>query len=257
MNSLKTNLFKNIEIEINNYCNRKCRYCPNSINEMIEKADMEWDIYEKIIEQLLEMEFSGRISFHFYNEPLLNKNIKKHIQYTKLKLPECKQVLYSNGDFLTETLLYELFNLGIDQFVITNHSDTKENHNFYKVYTNLVGERKKNIVYLNSNELNLTSRCGNIDIGKNINCLHTPCFIPKSLIIIDVKGNIITCFEDYKRISIMGNILDVSIFDIWNSKKYSYLRGQLCMGNRNRFAHCTKCINTSMIYEPQQYDYFL
>lgn len=257
MNLLKTKIFKNIEIEINNYCNRKCSYCPNSLNKMIEKTDMEWNIYEKIIDELLKIKFTGRISFHFYNEPLLNRNVKKHVQYTKSKLPECKQVLYSNGDFLTITLLYELFDCGIDRFVITNHSDIKEEHRFYKVYTNLPDDLKNKIVYLNSNELNLTSRCGNINVGKEVSCIHTPCFIPESLIIIDVEGNVITCFEDYKRISVMGNILDQSILDIWNSDNYSYLRSQLCVGNRNKFVHCTKCINTSMTTESQQYDYFL
>ena len=66
---------KIVEIEINSQCNRKCKYCPNSISERKHKGDMNFSLFLTIMKQLKEIKFEGRISFHFYGEPFLSKNL--------------------------------------------------------------------------------------------------------------------------------------------------------------------------------------
>jgi radical SAM protein with 4Fe4S-binding SPASM domain len=68
-----------------------------------------------------------------------------------------------------------------------------------------------------------------------------------SNIIIDIDGNIIPCFEDYKKIHIMGNINNESLIDIWNKDKYKKFRKELRDGNRLKYDVCDKCISNQII----------
>jgi hypothetical protein len=51
MNSLIPDL-QAVEIEINHACNRKCSYCPNSVEERKTKGRMSRELYLSIIEQV-------------------------------------------------------------------------------------------------------------------------------------------------------------------------------------------------------------
>jgi cyclic pyranopterin phosphate synthase len=77
--------FRSVAIEISTFCNRTCYYCPNSIEEtpvdfMTEKT------FNKIIAQLKEINYSGVILYHFYNEPLLDKRLPSFIRHVKKNL---------------------------------------------------------------------------------------------------------------------------------------------------------------------------
>ena len=252
-------LFRNVEIEINTDCNRKCSYCPNSKHKSIKKKSMKKEMFERIMNELCKVSFTGRISYHFYNEPLLCENIVYFVAQAKEKLPKCNQVLYSNGDRLDKPLFVKLLKSGVDLFVITNHNKIGELelHPFHKVYYSLSEEEKKHVVYLTEKDLNLTNRGGtltNLGINEKSNM---PCYMMKSLIVIDVDGNVICCFEDYYKKMIVGNIEKSSLLDIWNDKNYVKIREELSQGNRFVSGICEKCNNYSMADEIGEYDYIL
>lgn len=252
-------IFSNVEIEINTECNRKCSYCPNSKHNNIEKKHMKKEMFERIVNELCKVFFCGRLSYHFYNEPLLCENIIYFVTLAKKKLPKCKQVLYSNGDRLDKALFVKLLESGADLFVITNHNeiDELEMHPFYKVYYSLSEEEKKHVVYLTKEDLNLTNRGGTLtNLGDNEN-YKMPCYMMKSLIVIDVDGNVISCFEDYYKKMTVGNIGKSSLLDIWNDKNYMEIREELSRGNRLVSNVCKKCNNYSMVNEMGKYDYIL
>src|SRR5262245_22586687 len=92
-------MFKAVELELNSMCNRKCTYCPN-VSSKRPVGFMSEELFKKIIHELEEIEFDGRISYHFYGEPLLDKRLPEFVQYTKDKVPNSYAEIYSNGDFL-------------------------------------------------------------------------------------------------------------------------------------------------------------
>ncbi|MDC1175385.1 radical SAM protein, partial [Bacteriovoracaceae bacterium] len=153
-------IFKIIEIEINSNCNMACSYCPNSIGERAEKGDMDEGVFEKILDSLQEISFNGIVSFHFYNEPLLSKNIDRYASLLKARLPDVRLQIYTNGTLLTRKRFFELIDSGIDAFNVTKHEDVDDNYIFDKTYESLNEEERKRVVYNNYKQIDLSNRAG-------------------------------------------------------------------------------------------------
>ena len=70
-------IFSLIEFNIIELCNRKCVFCPR-IDEKIypnRKEFMTIELYEKIMKDLAKIDYSGKILFSAFSEPLLHKQI--------------------------------------------------------------------------------------------------------------------------------------------------------------------------------------
>ena len=107
----KNPLFEAVEIETTTVCNRTCSYCPNSAIKR-PAGNMDEALFRSIIDSLKEMDFSGRVSPHFYGEPLVDRRILKFIAYTREKLPKAFIKLFTNGDLLTYDLFLKLLESG-------------------------------------------------------------------------------------------------------------------------------------------------
>ncbi len=247
-------LFKIVEIEVNSYCNRKCSYCPNSRYKRKENGEMTEETFHKIIEQLERIHFTGRISYHFYGEPLLCKNLIPFVRYTKEKLPETRAVLYSNGDFIDENMAEKLLDAGIDRMVVTNHDG--EGNQFGLRYQKFPPEIMERVEYLQQEELELTNRGGLLTEVGGAAKTDEICFVPTTLIVVTLLGNVLPCFEDYEQKNVMGNILNEDIVDIWNKPEYVSFREKLAHGERTVNSMCKVCNNYS-VQENMQFDYVL
>ena len=59
----KNMLFDHVEIETINRCNGGCEFCPVSVkNDTREYKEMSWELFEKIINQLAEINYSGKVA---------------------------------------------------------------------------------------------------------------------------------------------------------------------------------------------------
>lgn len=120
------NILSRVEVEINTHCNKKedtgqyCPYCPNSVIDPLSPQLMDEQLYKKIINDLKEFGFAGRLSFHFYGEPLLHPNIETLINYANKTIPKANLVLYTNGDRLNDSKYHSLIKSGINRIVIFN-----------------------------------------------------------------------------------------------------------------------------------------
>lgn len=181
------------------------------------------------------LRFCGRLSYHFYNEPLLRKDIGEFIHYTKQNLPGAFQVLYTNGDLLTDSKYDELIKNGIDLIYITSHS-LKE-----------FPARANQKVHF-PHELKLTNRGGILEHipVTDPEVLDRPCYAPSEMLIITTNGDIVLCYEDAKRQYSMGNVTATSIADIWLSENFFTIRNNLKgQGGRYLLDICKKCSNVA------------
>ncbi|OUR93628.1 hypothetical protein A9Q84_19355 [Halobacteriovorax marinus] len=242
MIELSKDQFSAVEIEINSNCNMSCSYCPNSGHARIEQGEMDPALFERIMVQLRDINFKGRISYHFYNEPLLCKNLDLFVQMTRGYLPACVIVIYSNGTLLTEKKMKSLLELGVTSFYITKHEDVKKGYVFAKTYDSLSPELRNKIHYQNFKEINFSNRAGILTDIATDDVSAIPCFLPLYLMVITLKGNILPCYEDFYQKLSMGNIHEEGILDIWNSKKYKDFRETLKKKNgRKSNETCKGC----------------
>ncbi len=233
---------KAIEIEINSHCNRACSYCPNAHQERLEKGSMKRETFLKILEQLREINFSGRLSFSFYNEPLLSPDLNFFAHEAKKNLPDINLVLYTNGTLLSKERLKELLALGVDQFIVTKH----ENELDYTFEKTLISIDQHviatKIKYQTYKDLKLTNRGGLIsNLDKGDLPINQPCLIPLRVMTITNQGTVLPCFEDYHQTQALGNINTHTLFEIWNSKPYAAFRKKLALGMRTAYPVCSKC----------------
>ncbi len=131
MNNNRNNL-NIVEIEINDACNMACSYCPNSIEARPDRALMSLEQVERIFKELKTMDFKGRISPHFYNEPLIHPKLDKIVSLAKKILPECEFVIHTNGSLLTIKKINQLIFAGVDQILVTEHESKQRNFDFFR-----------------------------------------------------------------------------------------------------------------------------
>lgn len=235
-----------VEVEINSECNRACAYCPNSKTERKNKGHMSVELFRRILSQLQEINFKGRLSYHFYGEPLLNPDLDKFVALTRENLPEARSSIYSNGTLLTEARLRELVALGVDRFTITRHHGIKdEDYPFAKIYAGLEPEMQMRITYQDHNDLVLSNRGGLLKVGykEQKPPLSIPCLIPSTLMVVTVNGNVVPCFEDYHEANVMGNVWENTIAEIWKTEKYVQFREDLRLKLRHKYEACKSCNN--------------
>lgn len=226
---------KNVEIEINSRCNRRCTYCPVSTlpNPDVPKF-MHETVLDRVIGELGVLDYTGRVSYHFYNEPLLRKDLESVVSRVHAGVPRAHQVLYTNGDYLTEERYRTLRNNGIEFFVITSH-DGK-----------LHPKRELQVVQF-SEDLELTNRGGAMEHirASSDDVYVSRCFAPSEMLIVTVTGDVVLCYEDAFRKHVMGSIMTQSLADIWLGEPFATLRSRLARGDRSVTAICRKCTNAA------------
>lgn len=237
-----SDFFEKIEIETTTYCNRLCTYCPNSIfSRGIKKNEKRMDekLYKKIIQELKELNYSGIVSPHGYGEPLLDDRITGFIQYTKDELPFSKIKLFTNGDFLDYNKYRELADAGVDFFEITQHGE-KPNQKIMDILERISTKEKKKISYSVLKEKHEIINRGGILKIKSLNRRRCPVM---GLLAINYSGDLLICCNDYNNSIKLGNINNMKLIDIWNSKKFKKIRYELRKGKRPTII-CKKCIGT-------------
>jgi radical SAM protein with 4Fe4S-binding SPASM domain len=234
-------MFEAVEIEINSHCNKACSYCPNSAFERVEKGFISDELFLTILTQLRELDFKGKISFSFYNEPLLNKHLDSYVKLTKKYLPFSFIEIYTNGSLLTKQKIEDLLLSGVDLFTITRHEDVIGTK-LEEILESLSKMEAEKIKYRKYNEINLTNRGGILNhLVNDKKTTFLPCKIPEKVVSITLLGNVLPCFEDFFQKNIMGNVQDQHIKEIWNSKKYLEFRNNLKYGLRHKYETCANC----------------
>jgi radical SAM protein with 4Fe4S-binding SPASM domain len=238
-------LFLGLEIEVNHGCNMTCSYCPNSKTERKEQGHMSEEVFLALMSQLRDLHYKGRLCYHFYNEPLTSKNLEHFVRISKDYCPETKSEIYTNGTLLTKERFLSLEESGVDRFYITKHESTPFIA-FDKTLTLLDENQKNKVRYVGHEDLILSNRGGELDVGPTPP-LKLPCHIPRTSVVITLKGNVLTCYEDFSQKNEMGNILDKHIGDIWTSSNYVQFREDLKKGKRELYEVCRKCNNQQII----------
>jgi GTP 3',8-cyclase len=187
------------------------------------------ELFDTIIDQLAEIQFTGRLSFHFFNEPLLRRDLEALVTVARSKLPLAYFVLYTNGDLLTDERYAELLSAGMDHFFVTRHDfDAYPTRPFQHVQ--------------HPHHFTVSGRGGTI--AASTAPLDIACFAPSEMLIITVEGDVVLCHEDAEKQHIMGSFANQTLAEIWFGERFKTFRIPLEDGERFRAdTICQRCDN--------------
>jgi radical SAM protein with 4Fe4S-binding SPASM domain len=101
-------------LETTNRCNLLCTTCPRTYEELEPPADMSWQLFTSIVDQLPDIE---RAVLHGVGEPMLVKSLPKMVRYLK---DRGTYVLFNtNGTVLNEKNGRALIDAGLDELRVS------------------------------------------------------------------------------------------------------------------------------------------
>ena len=277
---VKNTRFKRIYIEITNYCNMNCKFCPKT-NRRLQY--MEIQDFKNIIEKIKD--YTNTIYLHVKGEPLLHANLKEILEIAKQS--NLDVVITTNGTMLKEKQEILENAKSIRQINISVHSfeqNIKKQNNYLDDVLNTVKNiTDKNDIYISyrfwnmhneditKNEEQIQQICKSYNIESydelktnnylklkekqyiNIdNVFEWPnlnnkecseygyCYGLIDQLAILVDGTVVPCCLDQDGIINLGNILEESLEDILNKEKTK----EIIKGFKENKLHeelCKKC----------------
>ena len=258
-------LFENIQVQTCSWCNLKCKFCPNSYLDRPREA-MDMAVYDRIIQELRDINFSGRFSPFLMNEPLLDNRLPALVHRARTALPKAHICIDTNGTLLTKEKLALLVDAGMNMIYVNCYSGKGQFDKLSKMVNEIgVGEGLVSLRIIDGETIGgFYNRGGNIQIptslrnNKKLNLIkpfvrqlkrrikyhvldYKYCDQPFVQMFINYKGDVVLCCSDYKYEVVIGNILEDSIVDIWFNEKLAHYRKMLLAGKRNKLPLCKEC----------------
>ena len=260
-----TPLFSRIQIQTVSWCNRSCAFCPSG-KFPVEKTFMTIEVYHRIIDQLHDLDFDGRISPYLMNEPLLDKRLPELIAYTRERCPRSWIAINSNGDALSEDLACRLFDAGLNSLDV-NAYDSSTQYQAYVALAEHVVARRTGVTcrvgysdpdfngvglprdskiihcrdmafwepqFLDKQAIpDLQNRSGNVPGANRLaEPLALGCPRPFQQMYINYHGVAVLCCNDWRFEVIMGDTATATLPEIWNNTRYQAYRRNLQRRNR-------------------------
>jgi GTP 3',8-cyclase len=238
-----------VAIEVNQHCNRRCGYCPVSIAPKPVR-EIDRDLFGEIIRQLQEMRFDGKIKYHFYNEPLLHKELETLVAHARACLPKARNIIYTNGDALSGERARSLFAAGVRQFIVTDHGGRTPTLFVRTAKSRIQFRWSKVIVRTIDAQTFLFNRGGLLDLTRTRRFRY--CAYPAYEVIVDISGNVRMCCNDYFGVHSFGNILETPLRQIWESEALAGLRQELLKGIF-RLDICRNCVAGTLAEQPGEF----
>ena len=239
-------LFTQIEIETVNRCNGSCSFCPVNVHEKQRPyAKMSETLFQKIIDELGDLDYSGRLALFSNNEPYLDDRMVSFIQYAREKVPHAYLHLFTNGSVLTlEKFLGSMKYL--DRMVIDNYNDDKALNSKVQIIEEYCRTHPKTwsgdvIISMRLQNEILTSRGGQAPNKTKTKGVSAKCMLPFDQLIIRPDGKISLCCNDALGKYTLGDVTTQSLADIWDSKSYHSIREEMQVHGRKYLDLCKNC----------------
>jgi MoaA/NifB/PqqE/SkfB family radical SAM enzyme len=215
--------------------------------------------YTKIVKNLADLNFTGRVSPYLMNEPLMDKDrMVEIIGITRKYLPKNPIKINTNGTGLTTEFLGDMIDAGLTSIQIDDYFDDKYATKLLKQLEPFQGVNGKCFITLSSN-YNVTqmkkgmskdshfgpftfwNRGGLTNVNPDMPVPQKDCHFPSSQMYIKWNGDALLCCCDWEYKVIHGNVLNERIEDVWINDSYTHYRETLKKGHRDKLRMCRKC----------------
>lgn len=235
-------LFNQVLIETRTDCNNHCTFCPQTHFKK-NLGVMSIDCFYGIINQLIEIQYAGRIAFFLSNEPLLDNRLIDMIKIARSSSPRFFLDITTNGKLLTLAILDKLFAFGLDNITINDYRADRDSG------MSIISDNLREIMdkYKNNPKVSYRPRRTDEILFNYAGIIHQRetnnkygfCNYPFRKIAIAYNGEILLCCNDFSYKTSMGNIFKDSMVDVWNSDEFNQHRVALL--NNERIGLCAKC----------------
>jgi radical SAM protein with 4Fe4S-binding SPASM domain len=236
VNYTEIDKFKVIQMEIYHGCNLNCKTCPRSVIPANGEL-MSEEIYFKILNDLKEANFRGRISPYDMGEPTLDKRLPMLIEKTREMFPDNVIMIGSNGVAIDQDYIQNLLDKGLSQILITCY--TEHTYEKFKDMEDGITVRLWKVFEHDLNKI-FMNRGGNVKFGPEV-LVHKTCEKGIKQAMVNYLGDVIFCCSDYGYKFIAGNVLEENLYILWNKPKYKEARYYLARSERDKIELCSKC----------------
>lgn len=245
----------NVQVQTISWCNRSCPFCPSQ--KFPRKVEfMPVETYQRVLDELASIGFSGRFSPYLQGEPLLDKRLPELVAMARATLPRAKLLIQTNGDALTVEKGLALFEAGLHKLIINCYEDRAQVSRIQSLVGELVGRQadlrfiKGSLARLNRpeppgqirREIAIEDKtwwqadtadnwAGNIP-GALTQPLRKWCYRPFNQLYVHFNGNVVLCCCDWKGEVIFGNLTKQSLPEAFSSPIATRYRENLNKKNR-------------------------
>lgn len=238
----KVPYFGNIMLSTCNRCNGFCSFCAasNRYNHF-KKTLMSNTLISKIIAELEEIDYRGRITMQGLNEPLLDERMCTIIEEIHKRVKNGRIHIITNGTLLDREKLSRIYPC-VRKIHIDNYSD--EIRPELQKCLDLVkqgddGGRK--LVFSMRRQQEILAQFGENECGRT----QTPgvdcsCILPYNTIAVQANGKVSLCMADIAQHYIVGDVEKNTLTEIWYGDEMARYRRILRNGRRS-LPLCRSC----------------
>jgi MoaA/NifB/PqqE/SkfB family radical SAM enzyme len=259
----KPAVFDAVFFEVVNKCNSRCSFCSASVqNDLRERKEMSFELYNTLIDELVQMRFTGRVAYHVANDPLVFAGLEHFVAHARAKLPQCWIQIMTNGIALTPKRGEALIDSGMDELYINFYRDSRRQ----KLYPNAAkfiaevlhkrfpntkgavhtsGDGKSRLKFTLVPRLageRLWSRGGSSpNMPVDDSRVKGFCLYPWTQLNISTDGLVSKCCADICFQDVMGDLKKQSIAEVWPGEAFTKVRNKLMLGDRRSLHGCRAC----------------
>ncbi|MBF0445910.1 MAG: radical SAM protein, partial [Magnetococcales bacterium] len=118
-------LFDTVFFEVRTRCNGECAFCLAAVKTDPRKDEtMAPELHKKVLQELKNINFQGRIAYHNNSDPLIFKDLTEFISVAREMFPQNRIQILTNGKALSINKAEKLIQAGIDELIINYyHND--------------------------------------------------------------------------------------------------------------------------------------
>lgn len=239
---------RSVEINPIDFCNRTCNFCPRSRPDLYPNSNkkISIDLVEKIAQDLIDINYNGRVGFVGYGEPLAYRDLAQAVSIIRATSAQWIEVS-TNGDFLNRKMIEDLHTAGCTHIAVSMYD-----RDISDVLIDMASGIDITIVprhyYPTRFDMKVVNRIEILDPAATSNPVQKACYLPFYKMFIDYTGDVLICDNDWGRNGVLGNIQHASVKDVWLSDNAMMYRQHLRMSDRASCKPCNKCNVDGTLY---------
>ncbi|MBF0454129.1 MAG: SPASM domain-containing protein [Magnetococcales bacterium] len=261
-------LFDTVFFEVRTRCNGECAFCLAAVaTDPRPDQSMSLALYEKILNDLCAIGFTGRLAFHNNSDPLIFKHLTEFVALARRRLPQCRIQILTNGKALNVRRADGLIKAGINELLVNFYHDDPQAAfpaafqeiaqtvlpRYYPpeaLHIQGVGEEHRGDnpqfhyqVTRRAVTAVLSSRAGNAP-NKSAPSPQPRgfCQYPWTQFIVTADGRVALCCNDVLFVEKIGSVQDNTVLEVWRGEGFRSYRERLINGERHAMPNtCGQC----------------